>query len=294
MQNYEQPENEHFPQPFINQEVSPELPLSPNNPPWGGLAAFLAWLASVLFILILPNVFLLPYLLSQQLDLSNQESMAGFIRTDPTAVMIFIGSILPAHLLTLLVSWGIITRMGKFSFFEMTGWKWGGFKWWQILLAIWFILLGFFALAVLLEKVFGNPDNELTLLLKSSTTAVYLIAFIATFTAPLVEEVIYRGLLYSAFQKSLGVFWSVIIVTGLFAAVHMPQYWGSPASIIVIGLLSLTLTLIRVKTDNLLPCIVLHTVINGVQSIGLVAQTFIKDVPDQAVQPATFLIHLFR
>ena len=66
------------------------------------------------------------------------------------------------------------------------------------------------------------------------TPALYTVAFLAVFTAPFVEEVIYRGILYSALQRTTGTVLAVVIVTLLFAAVHVPQYWGSPSTIMLL------------------------------------------------------------
>jgi hypothetical protein len=166
------------------------------------------------------------------------------------------------------------------------GWQNNGFRWWHHLI----ILGGFFAVAALIGYFLPAQDNELMRILRSSRTTVYFVAFMATFTAPLVEEVIYRGLLYSAIQRSLGVGSAVVIVTALFAGVHFWQYWGSPGTIVSICLLSLIITLIRVRTDNLLPCVVFHTIFNGLQSLGLI---FVEDL--SLIQPKTeAFVHLLK
>jgi membrane protease YdiL (CAAX protease family) len=119
---------------------------------------------------------------------------------------------------------------------------------------------------------------------------VYIVAFVATFTAPFVEEVVYRGVLYSAFQRWLGVPGALIITTFLFALVHVPQYWPSYSTIFLLTLLSLILTTIRVKTGNLLPCIIFHTIFNGLQSISLIAEPMAK--PGQTPDPVGLLLRL--
>ena len=113
-------------------------------------------------------------------------------------------------------------------------------------------------------------------LLRSSKYAVFLVAFMAVVTAPIVEEVIYRGLLYSALQRAVGTGLAVGFVTLLFSLVHLPQYYPSVSTMVLLTLLSLTLTLIRVFTGNLLPCIILHTIFNGLQSILLIAEPYLK------------------
>ena len=60
-------------------------------------------------------------------------------------------------------------------------------------------------------------------------------AILAVATGPLVEELLYRGLLYAALQKALGMLWAVTIVSGLFAAVHVFQYYNNLGVIAVIG-----------------------------------------------------------
>src|SRR5687767_9796409 len=105
----------------------------------------------------------------------------------------------------------------------------------------------------------------------------------------MVEEVVYRGLLYSAFQRTFGKFLAVIFVTSLFTLVHVPQYWPNFATIIALLLLSLTLTLIRVWTGSLLPCIVLHTIFNGINSTLLLAEPYLKTLEPVVEPTATTL-----
>ena len=279
MQNYESNQQENFPQTPIKKDTLPveRLPHSPDNPPWNGWAAFGVWVASVVFIIIFPNLFLLPYLANQQLNFSDQSAVLAFVKTDPTAILLQISAIIPAHICIFILAWLVVTGFRKFSFRETLGWNLNGFKIWHSFV----IFAGFYAIAILLANLLGTSETDFDRMLKSSRTAVYFVAFFATFTAPLVEEVIYRGLLYSAFQRKFGVASSVLLVTVLFTIVHIPQYSSENipnyASVITLLLLSLTLTLIRVRTKNLLPCILLHTVINGIQSILLILQPYIEN-----------------
>lgn len=256
--------------PF-QKDVSPaDAPLSPNNPPWNSWVAFTVWLASVALIAILPIFFVFPYLIRQGMDLSDKESLMAAMRNDPTVTLLNLAAILPAHLLTLVLAWLVVTRARKFSFRETLGWQWNGFNFWSCL----GILGGFFVVAAVVSYFIPEQETELTRILKSSRTAVYFVAFFATFTAPLVEEVIYRGILYSAFQRTVGVPAAVGLTTLLFAVVHFPQYIESLPTLILICLLSLVLTLVRVSTGNLLPCIALHTAFNAIQSVLLIVEPY--------------------
>jgi membrane protease YdiL (CAAX protease family) len=196
-------------------------------------------------------------------------------------------AIIPAHILTLVLAWMVVTRMRRFSFRATLGWEKGGFSWWHYCI----VLGGFLAVAAAVNIVVPEQENDLIRILQSSRGAIYMVAFVATFTAPIVEEVVYRGILYSAFQRSLGIPAAFLIVTFLFAIVHVPQYYPSYSTIFLLALLSLTLTAIRVKSNNLLPCIILHTLFNGFQSIFLVLEPALKSsvLQDQSAAMLQFL-----
>lgn len=281
-------QNEELTQPDYNAPLAAELanlpaenePPSPNNPPWNSWVAIGVWVLSVFAIILFPIFFIVPYML-----LKRGMTIESF-QTDNTAILLNLLAILPAHLFTLAVAWFVATRNNKYSLSETLGFKPGGFRWWYYPL----VLIAFFAIAGVVNYFIPEGDNELLKILRSSRSATYIIIILATFTAPLVEEVVYRGILYSALQKSIGVGGAITLVTFFFALVHVPQYWGSPGTILLICLLSLVLTLIRWKSDNLLPCIIMHTIFNGLQSLVLVAEPYLPKAEPPGVEPAVSVI----
>lgn len=276
--------NEHLP-PDFDQPVAPTYVPTPDNPPWNGWVAMGVWVMSVLFVLFVPWIFLGPYLIKQDVDLRNQTALLEFIKSDPTAIILQLAPVILVHALTFLVAWFVVTRFNTYSFRKTLGWKMNGFRIWHAIL----ITVGFYAVALALVSALGDVENEFEQLLKVRT-AVYLVAFFATFTAPLVEEVVYRGLLYSAFQRRIGITASVIFVSVLFTIVHVPQYsmgvTPDYAPIIALFLLSVALTVLRAWTDNLLPCVVLHTVFNGIQSAVLLLEPYLKSL-EPVIEPTT-------
>lgn len=278
-------------EPIDSRQATPlaeDLIPSPNNPPWNGWTAAGVWLFSVLAIIIFPGIFVLPYILSRAGQFADQQLLVEFATNDPTAIFLQILAVIPAHIFTLLAAWLVVTKMRRYSFRQTLGWESGGFKWWHYAA----ILLIFFAFAAIVGIYFPPQDTQLDRILKSSRAVVFVVAFMATFTAPLVEEVVYRGVLYSAFQRTFGVPAAVLLVTAIFAAVHVPQYMESLPTIFMLVLLSLILTLIRTKTKNLLPCIILHTIFNGLQSAMLILEPYLpQTVP---VPDASTIFHLLR
>lgn len=261
---------EYFENVPAPQPPEPAYEPTPNDPPWNSWAAAGVWVVSVLAILILPTLFLLPYLANSGVKLSDNAALRDFAMSDPTAVILQLASVIPAHLITLALCWLVVTRMRKYDLFTTLGFKMGGYRFWHLAL----ILVGIFGCIFVIGSIFPEQDNDVIRMLRSSRYAVYLITVLATFTAPIVEEVVYRGVLYSAFQRSMGVITAIFVVTILFAGVHVLQYWGSPGTIILITILSLALTLVRATSKNLLPCIILHFVFNGMQSVIILQQSY--------------------
>jgi len=265
-------------------ERSDPLP-TPNNPPWNSPTAFGVWVVSVLFILVLPSLFLFPYLLSRTPPITRPEEIVEYAKTDPTSVFLQMAAIIPAHILTLVLAWLVVTRGRRYAVRDTVGLEQGGFRWWHYLL----ILGGFFVVAAVVGWFFPEQENELIRILRSSRAAVYIVAFLATFTAPIAEEIVYRGILYSAFQRTFGVTTAFLLVTFLFALVHVPQYYPSFSTIFLLTLLSVILTLIRVRSGNLLPSIILHTVFNGFQSVLLIIEPYLQQAQTEAPQAAAVL-----
>jgi len=257
---------------------------TPDNPPWGVLQAFLTWLLSV-FLLFLPQLFALPYVAVRY---QGERPTIEMLLADKTFILIIITGILPAHLLTLGVAWAVATRLGRFSPAQVLGWSWPR-SWHSVGLAIVMFMLA----GVIIYK-FGGQETDLERIIQSSRAAALITAFIAVATAPLVEEVIYRGLLYSAVQRVFGQLAAVIIVAAAFAALHVLQYWPNAGAIASIALLSVVLTVVRARTGRLLPAFVIHTTFNGIQSLIIVVDPYLRTILDSwSHKSPTGLIEFF-
>lgn len=264
--------------------------IDPNNPPWGVLAGILTWLGSVVLLIVMSALVVIPYIISSFKAAPGQD-IAQFLKTDKTAVLLQIVSTFPAHLLTLLVVWAVVTRFGKRPFWKALGWTWSrNFGFWTsvgVAVALYVVALG-------LAYLGGQHQTALEEMVNSSRAASYSVAFLAFFTAPLVEELVYRGVLYSAFQKTIGMNWAIVVVLLLFTIIHVPQYWPNYGVIGAIGLLSLSLTLVRAYTGRLLPCFVMHLVFNGIQSLLIVLEPYLPQAITNDEQKAGALVYLAR
>lgn len=250
---------------------------SPENPPWGVPGAILVWLLSIALLFVVPNLFVAPYVAYH--FHGRPAPTEQILLADKTFVLLFVSGWLPAHFLTLAVIWALATRMGKLSWKQIFGWDWTpNFGIWKSA----GIALSLFVVAWLTTALFGGKETDLDRILQSSRAAALVLAFLAVATAPLVEEFIYRGLLYSALQRVMGRLFAVIVVAAMFAGLHMWQYRQNIGAILSISVLSLTLTVVRARTGRLLPCYIIHVVFNGIQSIIIVLYPYLNTLVESS------------
>lgn len=264
--------------------------IDPNNPPWGLPAAVLTWIGSIALLIGMGLLFITPYILTHFKGGSKQD-LEQFLMTDKTAVMLQILPAIPAHLLTLLLVWAVVTRFGKFPFWRTLGWSWSkrfGF-WTSAGLAVVLLIMG-----GVLTALVGGDKTQIDQIVSNSTAARITLALLAATTGPFVEELVYRGVIYSAFQRTIGTIWTVVLVSTLFTFVHVFQYYNNLGVIAVISILSISLTLVRAYTGRLLPCFVMHMVFNGIQSVLLILDPYLPHSLTGGEEKTQALIHLAR
>jgi len=240
----------------------------------GVIKAFGLWVISVVLLVFVPVFVALPYIIYIWAKFGPPSPDA--LGTDKALLFLSVVAVFPTHLLTLLAIWLFVTRRGREPFWKAVKFEWpknvgpviGTLT--SLLVAI--VLL---VLAWLITQFWGGNKTQLDLLIESSLPARFATAFVAVATAPLVEELIYRGVLYPALERATGMILAIILVSLLFAGVHVIQYFNNLSVIAVITLLSFTLTITRALTGKLLPCFIIHLVFNGIQAIALVLGPFL-------------------
>ena len=272
-----------------------------NDPIWGIGGALLVWIASILVQAIIPLLFIIPFAVHRGLNPSSPDFGKAALQlavTDPTAIFLQVLSILPTHILTLALLWAFVTRFGKRPFLASFGWGWTRSRGFFEGLGFAGLGVALFIVGVTLARLLGaDKPTQLEQLINSSTGARYAIAALAVFTAPFVEEFVYRGVLYSALQRTIGVNGAVFFVLGLFTLIHVPQYWPNIGVISAVALLSIVLTIIRAYTGRLLPCIIIHMSFNAVQAVLLIVEPYVQRLlppTPPTVPTASMLLPLIR
>jgi hypothetical protein len=196
------------------------------------------------------------------------------VQVTQQAVIFMLVATLIMQVAGFVAAWLVVTKVGRRPFWRTLGWGW--IPQFKLVHAIGLAFLMIGAL-VLSQRVLPHQETDLEKFLKMGMGIRIMVAALAVMTAPLIEEIVYRGVIFSSVEGLMGKGAAVIFVTLIFALVHVPQYWGSVAALTVILSLSFVLTLLRAWTGKLLPCVATHLVYNGIQAV------FLLVAPDQAL-----------
>ena len=110
----------------------------------------------------------------------------------------------------------------------------------------------------------GIHDKDRTLNdLGGSTPSLAAAALLVTVIAPIAEEVLFRGYIFTALRGWAGV-WGAAAITGvLFGAIHIDP--DRPTGFLLpLAFLGFVLCLIYARTRSLYPCIALHSINNAI------------------------------
>lgn len=259
--------------PFEFAPAAPrEVSLDPDNPPWGPVTGVSVLLMSFAAIVVVPVFAVLIWILIQTArgaplpDFAKADEFKQWV-TSPNIILLQVVSTIVAHAITLAICWAVVTKMRARPFWQSLGWSWGGRSVWYWLIYSACILVALQIVGQILSRFVPEAESPLAQWLKTSPQIRIAVAVLATFTAPVVEEVVYRGVLFSSLRKHLGMMATVLVVTVVFGSVHVFQNWGAWVSISGLMLLSLALTMVRARTKSILPCVFIHTVNNALASV---------------------------
>lgn len=91
--------------------------------------------------------------------------------------------------------------------------------------------------------------------------------------APIVEELIFRGVIFSGFQRIYPAFLAILFSAVLFSLFHL-----NPWQLVPTFLLGLLLGLIRLRTGSLLAAIFIHALHNGMIFFSVLNQQFFNNI----------------
>jgi membrane protease YdiL (CAAX protease family) len=120
------------------------------------------------------------------------------------------------------------------------------------------------AITVLVISSFFPPSSPPAVeKLAESSRSVFLLVIFGVCFAPIIEEIIFRGFLFSVLSEFGGSRLAVPATAVLFALMHAPQLWPSLAGILLILAVGYVLSIVRERSNSLIPSFIVHTAYNG-------------------------------
>jgi membrane protease YdiL (CAAX protease family) len=117
--------------------------------------------------------------------------------------------------------------------------------------------------AVIFSRVFPPPTDTVFDKFLTSTPSLVLLVIFGGIVGPLLEEIIFRGFIYTLLADIYSSSVAVPITSVLFAMMHVGQLRGNlPAVVWILGV-GAVLTVIRNRSRSLIPSVIVHTTYNA-------------------------------
>ena len=117
-----------------------------------------------------------------------------------------------------------------------------------------FITMIITAIIITILKYEPPVQQIVDVLLKEQKVPVLVYSSIfAAIAGPIMEEIFFRGFMYNALKKHLGIFWGIAITATIFSLLH-----GHLVGFMPILILGILLTYLYEKTGSLIPSITVH------------------------------------
>jgi membrane protease YdiL (CAAX protease family) len=134
------------------------------------------------------------------------------------------------------------------------------------LMATWVTFVVFSAVWAAALGVTENDDLPQELGADDSTTALVFVALLVCVAAPIAEELFFRGFLFTALRRWIGVIGGAVVTGAVFGGIHAGS--ADPVFLVPLGVFGLLLCLLYQRTGSLIPCIVLHA-LNNALALGV-------------------------
>lgn len=126
---------------------------------------------------------------------------------------------------------------------------------------------GLLAIAIQFSNVLVPPPHTLPIdKLFTTRAAAFLIVSVSILVAPVVEELVFRGYIYTLLERLWGMTPAVLASGLLFGAIHFPQLWPGYFQMLLLCFVGIVLSYTRARTGTVIASMLLHFAYNGVIS----------------------------
>lgn len=155
-----------------------------------------------------------------------------------------------------------------------TGIGWSRGSWRAVLLAAIFgiaISAAFIGTIAVMDPELAEEDlGPIARLAEQDERIRWIWAFIAVAIAPVTEELLFRGVLFSGLARSWGVAAGAVIVSILFLLFHLAETMAYWPSTVAVGVLTIGTIASRMMTNRLGPPIAMHLAYNSILAAALI------------------------
>lgn len=235
------------------------------------LLIFAAWLGGQLVGGFLGAVSGLVYLASRGIQIEHTDQIEGHVAELMTPALAA-GTLAGAAAMIVVT---LYFARGEIRHTEPTAIGWSRGPWKPLLTAALFglVISAMFVLTITILDP-DIPDSELgpvARLAEQSERVRWIWAFIAIAIAPVTEEFLFRGVLFSGLSRSWGIPAAAVTVSALFFTFHLAETLAFWPAAVAIGILTIGTIAARLLTNRLGPPIAMHLSYNSVLAIALVS-----------------------
>jgi uncharacterized protein len=136
------------------------------------------------------------------------------------------------------------------------------------------LIAGGFLLSILVEILSGAFHPKVKMPIETffqDRKSALVLMLMSVLLAPIFEETIFRGYIYPAVARRLGIAASVAITGTLFGLLHAPQLWGGWVQIVLLILVGIIFSYARAKTGTVVASYLLHLSYNSSLFFGFLA-----------------------
>ncbi len=243
------------------------------NPVWSGWDVLL--IAGLTFVTML---VLQTLVIFGALWLVYPHSNLGLVQQKPIVLLV---SQFPLYIA--LAAYMFLLVEGKYHvpFWQALRWNWPQ-SWWKLL----GVGAGMLVVLGLLENLLPMPKDTPFEHFFDRPRDAYLLAILAVSIGPLMEELFFRGFLYSVAARRWVIGWGIFLAALPFALLHLQQYgyaWGAVLVIFVVGVVC---GIVRAMTRSVGASFLVHVGYNGMQMlIAVVATQGFRHMPKALALP---------
>ncbi|HWR34868.1 MAG TPA: type II CAAX endopeptidase family protein [Clostridia bacterium] len=173
------------------------------------------------------------------------------LATDPRVIVPGQGA---AYLIVIAYIRRLLTRHYDMEFSEAIHWRWPNLVWPAYLAGGVVLALSIQGLSHLLPIPKQMPIDQFF----TTATGAWVMAVFGVAIAPLVEELFFRGLLFPALARRLGLVLGIIVTGALFGFIHASQLGKAWAPVLVLFLVGVALTMVRSMARSVAAAFLVH------------------------------------